>query len=110
MDWDDYEYRVRSEIALQHAVDALRHPVRRFVVGMLQVGGTNAGDLHGSIQASFGISIPRASHHLNVLAKANIVSVSPDGPWRFYDVRPGSAAALAEWLDDTGLSANATDR
>ena len=46
----------------------------------------------------------------NVLAKANIVSVSPDGPWRFYDVRPGSAAALAEWLDDTGLSANATDR
>ena len=110
MDWDDFADRAADERELQRSLEALAHPIRRFVIGLLQVGGTYAGDLAGSITANFGISAARASQHLGVLARARLVSVVPEGNMRYYSLAEGSAERLADWLRETGLSARAAGR
>ena len=110
MDWDDSAARAADEHELQRTLEAIAHPIRRFVIGLLQVGGTYAGDLAGSITANFGISASRASQHLGVLARARLVDVVPEGNLRYYSLAEGSVHLLAEWLRETALSASAAGR
>ena len=110
MDWDDFADRAQDELELQRSLEALAHPIRRFVIGLLQVGGAYAGDLAASVSANFGISAARASQHLSVLARARLVSVVPEGNMRYYSLAEGSAEHLADWLSATALSARAADR
>ena len=110
MDWEEFAARADEEREVQRIIDALRHPIRRFVIGLLQVGGTYAGDLAGSIVANFGVSAARASGHLNVLARARLVTVIPERNYRYYTLAEGAAASLATWLKETGLSARGGGR
>ena len=105
MDWDEFAARADAERELQRVLEALGHPIRRFVIGLLQVGGAYAGDLAASVTANFGISAARASQHLGVLARARLVSVVAEGNMRYYSLAEGSAKHLADWLREAGLSA-----
>ncbi|WP_062467316.1 ArsR/SmtB family transcription factor [Demequina maris] len=84
---------------------ALAHPVRRSILEWLVPGSASAGDLADSACAAFGISRTRASQHLGVLARAGLVSISVDGPWRWYALSDGSADDLDAWLRRLRLSA-----
>ncbi|MFW7415462.1 ArsR/SmtB family transcription factor [Demequina sp. SO4-18] len=83
---------------LHRTLKALADPVRRFLLDLLAEGEATAGDLAASAAVNFGISAKRGSQHLQVLAKAGLVHVSPDGPWRTYELRPGGTDLLVEWL------------
>lgn len=86
-------------IELDRAMHALAHPVRRFLLELIIIDGANAGDLAASAASMFGISPPRASQHLRILATAGLVEVTVDGPWRFYRLKSGSTDAVTRWLN-----------
>jgi DNA-binding transcriptional ArsR family regulator len=110
MDWDAFTDTAEATRELQRIINAIAHPAPRFVIGLLQYGGTYATDLATSVEANFGLSVPRASQYLTALERAGLVSVVHENQWRYYSVRTGGAAPLAEWLSDTGLSASEADR
>ena len=83
---------------LQTVLHALAHPVRRFLLGLLRVGGTTAGDLSASAASKFDVSTSRISQHLRVLAEAGLVDVQADGQQRFYSLRPGPARMVPRWI------------
>lgn len=86
------------EPELQAVATAVAHPVRRFLLELLVVPDATATDLAASASDVWGISIPRASQHLQVLARAELVDVLPDGPFRYYRRNPRSGRPLGEWL------------
>jgi len=110
VDWDDFVARADAERELQRSVTALAHPARRFVVGLLRYDGTYATDLATSVAANFGMSVTRASEHMNILARAKLVDVVPEGPWRHYSLHLGGGAALSQWLEDTELNGRGEGR
>ena len=57
---------------MQKILHALAHPVRRYLVGLLRVGGTTAGDLAASAASRYDVSRSRISQHLRVLADAGL--------------------------------------
>ncbi|WP_062318689.1 ArsR/SmtB family transcription factor [Demequina maris] len=83
---------------------ALAHPARRSILEWLVPGPAAAGDLTASACAAFAISRTRASQHLGVLARSGLVTVSVDGPWRWYALSDGSADDLDAWLRRLRLS------
>lgn len=83
---------------LQAVVTAVAHPVRRFLIELMEVDDATASDLAASASDAWGISIPRASQHLQVLARADLVTVIPHGSYRFYRRNVGAAASLSHWL------------
>jgi len=91
--WDEDD---EAEIA--RIAHALASPVRRFVLELLVVGGTTAGDLAASISDNFGLSTARASQHLGVLARAELVNVTVEAQRRWYSLAPRAAQPLIEWL------------
>ncbi|WP_062389520.1 ArsR/SmtB family transcription factor [Demequina iriomotensis] len=92
------------------ALAALAHPVRFAMIDWLVPGGTHAGDLSLSAQAAFGISPARASQHLGVLARAELVDHRPDGTWRWYSINDGGGESVAAWLAEVGLSGRGAGR
>ena len=93
-------------VELQTIVEALAHPVRRYMIDLLEVDDALAGDLAASASAQWGISMSRASQHLQVLARAGLVDVSQDANHREYRRRSGAAQPLADWLTRSELSAS----
>ena len=81
---------------------ALAEPARRFAMDLLVVGGAAAGDLAASISDTFGVSIARASQHLQTLARAGLVEVTVDGPWRWYTLPHSPGSPLIDWLHKLG--------
>jgi len=77
---------------------ALADPARRFALELLVVGGAAAGDLAASIGDTFGVSSARASQHLRLLARAGLVEVTVDGPWRWYTLPRSPGGQLIDWL------------
>jgi DNA-binding transcriptional ArsR family regulator len=100
---DDLEERLADASALQTLFVALAHPARRYLLEMLEVDDAAAGDLAASAAARWGITRTRASQHLQVLANAGLVQVSPDGAWRYYRREPGAGYPVIEWLRSVEL-------
>jgi DNA-binding transcriptional ArsR family regulator len=90
--------------ALDLVIQALSSPVRRFLLELLEVDDATAGELAASAADNFGISLARASQHLQVLARAELVIATRDGTWRNYRRIPSSARPLTLWLQQAGLS------
>jgi DNA-binding transcriptional ArsR family regulator len=89
---------------VQQGLDAIAHPGRRAMIGLLLGGERSAGDLALRVQ----MSQPVASQHLRVLREAGLVRVRRDGNRRLYSVDFAALRQLREELDafwDTSLSA-----
>jgi DNA-binding transcriptional ArsR family regulator len=68
------------------------------------VDDATAGDLAASVADTWGISISRASQHLQVLARAQLVDVIADGNTRIYRRASGAGEPLAAWMKDVELA------
>ena len=89
---------------MQKGLDAIAHPGRRAMIGLLLDGERPAGDLAERVQ----MSQPVASQHLRVLREAGLVRVRRDGNRRLYSVDFAALMRLREELDafwGTSLSA-----
>jgi DNA-binding transcriptional ArsR family regulator len=77
---------------------ALAHQARRTILAVLHARG---GEMtSGAIAARFEHSWPTTSQHLNVLAKAGLVTISMRGRERVYRLDAGRLHAVARaWLD-----------
>jgi len=78
--------------------EALADPTRRRIIEMLAKGALSAGD----IAQRFAMSRSAVSQHLKILRDARLVSVSPSGQQRIYELDRGGLAELEEWLDRIG--------
>ena len=84
--------------ALDVVFGALAHQARRTILAVLHARG---GEMtSGEIAARFEHSWPTTSQHLNVLAKAGLVTISMRGRERVYGLDTGRLRAVASaWLD-----------
>ena len=90
--------RLEEDAELDRLARALADPARRFALELLMTGGAAAGDLAASISDTFGVSTARASQHLQLLARAGLVEVTVDGPWRWYNLPRSPGGQMVDWL------------
>ncbi len=90
--------RLAEDAEIDRLARALADPARRFALDLLVVGGAAAGDLAASVSDTFGVSTARASQHLQLLARAGLVEVTVDGPWRWYSLPRSPGSPLIDWL------------
>ncbi|MDE0571987.1 helix-turn-helix domain-containing protein [Demequina sp. B12] len=83
---------------LDTVLAAIAHPARRFLLQIMEGDGATASDLSASVADTFGVSTARGSHHLQVLAKAGLVTVSKDGPTRHYRCDPHRLGHVETWI------------
>ena len=72
---------------------AFSHPIRRRIVEMLGEGELTVGEL----AATFKVSLPAMSQHLQVLRKAKVVRQKRVGRQRLYRLNDGPIREVAEW-------------
>lgn len=74
---------------------ALADPTRRAIIErLLAAGELNVGD----VAASFAISTPAISRHLQVLERAGLIERRAERQWRFVRVRADALAPVESWL------------
>ena len=84
---------------------ALSHPVRRRIVAMLRAGSLASGD----IAATFDMSWPTITGHLNALKEAGLVSAERDGQTIRYRLEISAIEeAMAFLMDIAGTGQPAT--
>ena len=84
---------------------ALSHPVRRRIVAMLRAGPLASGD----IAATFDMSWPTITGHLNALKEAGLVSAERDGQTIRYRLEISAIEeAMAFLMDIAGIGQPAT--
>lgn len=76
-------------------LQALADPTRRRLVERLRAGPLPVGQLAQGL----GVSRPAVSQHLQVLAAAGLLTVSPLGTRRIYRLDPQGLARVQAWLD-----------
>ena len=72
----------------------LADPSRRHIVEVLRTGEKQVNDIVELAE----IHQSGVSRHLRILSEAGFVSVRPDGPRRFYRLRPEPFRELDRWL------------
>jgi len=75
--------------------ETLADPTRRRIVESLRRGERAVND----IVATVDIDQSGVSRHLKLLQRAGFVRVRPDGPRRFYSLRPEPFRELDAWVD-----------
>jgi DNA-binding transcriptional ArsR family regulator len=73
---------------------ALADPTRRHIVEALLAGELAVNDIVDQV----GIHQSGVSRHLRILHEAAFVQMRPDGPKRFYSLRPEPFRELDAWL------------
>lgn len=73
---------------------ALADPTRCRIVELLLRGEHAVGDVARRLE----LAQPSASKHLKTLERVGLVTVRRDAQRRWYRLRPGSFAAIDEWL------------
>jgi DNA-binding transcriptional ArsR family regulator len=76
------------------AFEILADPSRRAVVEALRGGERTVSD----IVEALAIHQSGVSRHLRILLESGFVKVRPDGPHRYYSLRPGPFRQLDGWL------------
>lgn len=74
--------------------EAVAEPARRALLDALIDGPKTVGALGDAT----GLSQPNTSRHLRILREAEIVSCTPDGQRRLYELRPERLRELDLWL------------
>jgi DNA-binding transcriptional ArsR family regulator len=85
-----------SEERLDATFAALAHPVRRDILVRLRGGATPVTGL----AASYRLSLPSISRHLDVLERAGLVSRTAEGRTRLCTVAPGALDDALAWLGE----------
>lgn len=80
--------------ALDRAFHALADPARRFIVQRLSEGPASVSDL----AAPLPMSLPAVHQHLQVLARAGLMSSEKKGRVRWCRLKPERLAAAEEWI------------
>ena len=75
--------------------EVLADPTRRRIVESLRRGERAVNDLVATVD----IDQSGVSRHLRLLQQAGFVRVRPDGPRRFYSLRPEPFRELDAWVD-----------
>ncbi|WP_373046968.1 ArsR/SmtB family transcription factor [Vulgatibacter sp.] len=89
------------------AFQTLADPTRRQIVEALRSGEQQVNDVVGKLD----IHQSGVSRHLRILLEAGFVQVRPDGPRRFYSLRPEPFQELETWLSSyRGLWEKRLDR
>ena len=79
----------------QLALTALAEPTRQNIYERLATHPQAVGEL----AAQMPISRPAVSQHLKILKEAGLVTETPQGTRRIYQLDPRGLAAMREWLD-----------
>jgi DNA-binding transcriptional ArsR family regulator len=74
--------------------EIVAEPARRALMDALVGGPRPVGELCDVA----GLSQPNTSRHLRILREAGIVSVTPDGRRRLYELHPERLVELDRWL------------
>ncbi len=74
--------------------ETLADPTRRRIVEVLRSGEHAVNDIVDEV----GIDQSGVSRHLHKLQQSGFVRVRPDGPKRFYSLRPEPFRELEAWL------------
>ena len=77
-----------------HVFEVLADPTRRGIVEALRGGERAVNDLVEAV----AIHQSGVSRHLRILQESGFVSMRPDGPHRFYSLRPQPFRELDGWL------------
>lgn len=77
---------------------ALADPTRRRILELLGDGERAAGE----IADRFAASPPAISQHLKVLRDTGLVTVRPEGQYRYYSLDPEGLAEIDAWLRRVG--------
>ena len=78
----------------QDVFDAISHPARRRMLGLLADADSSVNDL----AAHFDMSRPAVSQHLRVLLDAGLVTEQRQGRQRLYHFRPHRLAPVRDWI------------
>ena len=78
------------------AWDALADPTRRQILRLLRAGDLNAGE----IAASFNMTKPSISHHLNILKNADLVRGERSGQNIVYSINTSVVEDLMDLFAD----------
>ena len=73
---------------------ALAHPARREILRLCWDRPASAG----SLSAALELAPASTSEHLKVLRKSELVVLTKDGTFRWYQADPRRVAAIGEWL------------
>jgi DNA-binding transcriptional ArsR family regulator len=79
---------------MQTTFEIVAEPARRELMDLLIEGPRSVGEL---VDAT-GLSQPNTSRHLRILREAGLVSVTPRGQQRLYELVPDRLAELERWL------------
>jgi DNA-binding transcriptional ArsR family regulator len=84
-----------SQHAEADAFTAIAHPARRQLLNLLLRGEQSVTQL----SASFSISRPAISQHLQILLAARLVAEERHGRERRYHLAPQPLRAVAQWIE-----------
>lgn len=91
-------------LAVSKVMKAISDPNRMKIIDILSCGSQCACD----ILEHFDITQPSLSHHMKVLEKAGIISVTKKGQWHHYELKEAFVASFMESML-TLFSANEAD-
>jgi len=75
---------------------ALRDPTRRKILQLLRDGSLTAGEIAGE----FDISKPSISHHLDLLKRADLITVVREGQFLRHHLNTTVVEDLLRWVID----------
>ncbi|MEM9998623.1 MAG: autorepressor SdpR family transcription factor [Bacteroidota bacterium] len=79
---------------MKHLFYALNDPTRRAILDLLRDGSRTAGE----IADAFAATKPTISHHLRVLAQADLVTAEKDGRYLIYSLQTTVLEEAIQWL------------
>ena len=75
---------------------ALSNPVRREILNLLKAGRLSAGEIAGQFEMT-GATI---SHHLSILKKADLITVTREKNFIYYDLNASVLEEIMVWFAD----------
>lgn len=86
----------RYILAIKETFKALSDDSRREILEMLKSGKMNAGD----ISAKFDMTQATISHHLSILKEADLIRVTREGKFLYYELNTTVFNELMKWILD----------
>lgn len=83
-------------MGMQQTLKALSDPVRREILDLLKSGRMSAGEITGH----FDITAAAISRHLSVLKDADLIRVTREGKYIFYELNASVLEEILLWITD----------
>lgn len=83
-------------LGFQKTFKALSDSTRRQILNLLKNGRLSAGE----IGQHFDMTAATISHHLNILKEANLITVSREGKYLYYELNLSVFEEIISWLSN----------